>query len=58
MQKSNPQTTENDEYGELNTNEPPDIEAVEEFMKKFPANSTVRAYEGEGGSWIIVEKKK
>jgi hypothetical protein len=38
----------------LNTNKPPSAQDVVEFLKQFPPGWFVRAYEGEGGSWIIV----
>lgn len=41
---------------ELNTSDPPTVEQVIAFLKQHPMECTVRGYEGEGGSWIIVDK--
>lgn len=42
--------------GLLFTNDPPTIEEVIKFLQWFTPHQKVRAYEGEGGSQIIVEE--
>lgn len=43
--------------GELNTNTPPTVAEVVAFLVRFPGEAKVWAYEGEGGSWILVGER-
>jgi hypothetical protein len=41
-------------FGELSTNKAPTVEEVIKFLQEFDSKQRVVAYEGEGGSWILV----
>jgi hypothetical protein len=42
-------------YGELNTNyNPPTVQEVIDWLRKFEPDRIVAIYEGEGGDWLQV----
>lgn len=46
-------------YGKLNTNiNPPTVQEVIEFLKRFQPDQIIGIYRGEGGDWILVSGKE
>jgi hypothetical protein len=56
MSQPDPKVQESEWSISLNTDVPPTIAQVMEFLREYPPDWRVRAYEGEGGAWIVVDK--